>query len=65
MEKYLISKTEKESYLKEYPALNCEDSIGIDYDGYVSIKCKKITGTCTYKNAVKNEYENCKFFNKK
>ena len=42
MEKYLISKTEKEKYLKDYPVLECEHSIGIDYDGYISIKCKKI-----------------------
>ena len=59
MEKYLISKTEKEKYLKD-PVLECEHSIGIDYDGYISIKCKKITGTCTYKNSSKNEYHNCK-----
>ena len=45
MEKYLISKTEKEKYLKDYPVLECEHSIGIDYDGYISIKCKKITIT--------------------
>lgn len=42
MEKYLISKTEKEKYLKDYPVLECEHSIGIDYDGYISIKCKKM-----------------------
>lgn len=60
MEKYLISKTEKEKYLKDYLVLECEHSIGIDYDGYISIKCKKITGTCTYKNSSKNEYHNCK-----
>ena len=54
MEKYLIIKTEKEKYLKDYPVLECEHSIGIDYDGYISIKCKKITGTCTYKNSSKN-----------
>ena len=45
MEKYLISKTEKEKYLKDYPVLECEHSIGIDYDGYISIKY---------------EYHNCK-----
>ena len=60
MEKYLIIKTEKEKYLKDYPVLECEHPIGIDYDGYISIKCKKITGTCTYKNSSKNEYHNCK-----
>lgn len=60
MEKYLIIKTEKEKYLKDYPVLECEHSIGIDYDGYISIKCKKITGTCTYKNSSKNEYLNYK-----
>lgn len=64
MEKYLISKEEKENYLKEYPTLECEHSIGIDYDGYISIKCKKITGTCTYKNSSKNEYHNCKLLQK-
>ena len=42
MEKYLIIKTEKEKYLKDYPVLECEHSIGIDYDGYISIKCKNI-----------------------
>lgn len=42
MEKYLITKEEKENYLKEYPVLECENSIGIDYDGYISIKCKKL-----------------------
>ena len=60
MEKYLIIKTEKEKYLKDYPVLECEHSIGIDHDGYISIKSKKITGTCTYKNSSKNEYHNCK-----
>lgn len=64
MEKYLITKDEKENYLKEYPVLECENSIGIDYDGYISIKCKKITGTCTYKTSAKNEYHNCKLLNK-
>ncbi|WP_294703121.1 hypothetical protein [uncultured Fusobacterium sp.] len=65
MEKYLISKEEKENYLKEFPVLECENSIGIDYDGYVSIKCKKLTGTCTYKNSSKKEYENCKILSSK
>ncbi len=64
MEKYLINKEEKESYLEKFPTLECEESIGIDYDGYISIKCKKITGTCTYKNSGKNEYHNCKLLNK-
>ncbi|MBM6691071.1 hypothetical protein H9X75_08345 [Fusobacterium mortiferum] len=64
MEKYLITKEEKENYLKEYPVLECENSIGIDYDGYISIKCKKIAGTCTYKTSTKNEYHNCKLLNK-
>lgn len=64
MEKYLITKEEKENYLKEYPVFECENSIGIDYDGYISIKCKKITGTCTYKTSTKNEYHNCKLLNK-
>ncbi len=27
--------------MKEFPVLNCAESIGIDYDGYVSVKCKK------------------------
>ena len=64
MEKYLITKEEKENYLKEYPVLDCENSIRIDYDGYISIKCKKITATCTYKTSTKNEYHNCKLLNK-
>lgn len=64
MEKYLITQEEKENYLKEFPVLQCEHSIGIDYDGYVSIKCKKITGTCTYKNSIKTEFHNCKLLNK-
>lgn len=60
MEKYLINSKEKESYLKEFPTLECENSIGIDYDGYISIKCKKLTGTCTYKSSGKDEFKNCK-----
>ena len=53
MEKYLISKEEKENYLKEFPVLECENSIGIDYDGYVSTKIhqKKSMKTVKYYQA--------------
>ena len=64
MEKYLITKEEKENYLKEYPVLECENSIGIDYDGYISIKCKKLYGTCTYRISQKEEYKNCRLLTK-
>ncbi|MBC2855687.1 hypothetical protein H3N56_04135 [Cetobacterium sp. 2A] len=63
MEKYLISLEEKKEFLKEFPVLNCENSIGIVYDGYTSVKCKKITGTCTYRNSTGDEYKNCKILN--
>ena len=64
MEKYIIIKEEKEKYIKDFPVLECENSIGIDYDGYVSIKCKKFTSTCTYRTSSQNEYKNCRILNK-
>lgn len=64
MEKYIITKDEKKEYLEKFPVLECENSIGIDYDGYVSIKCKKITSSCTYRISGKNEFKNCKILNK-
>lgn len=64
MEKYIITAEEKSEYIEKFPVLKCEHSIGIDYDGYVSIKCKKITGTCTYRTSSGNEFENCRIFNK-
>lgn len=45
MEKYVVTKSEKESYLEKFPVLQCEHAFGIDYDDYISIKCKKIMGT--------------------
>ena len=60
MEKYLITDLEKEEYLEKFPVLKCENSIGIDYEGYVSIKCKALTGSCTYRNSNEKEYKNCK-----
>lgn len=65
MEKYLITDMEKEGYLEKFPVLNCKNSIGIDYDGYVSIKCKALTGSCSYRNSIKKEYENCKLLKNK
>lgn len=64
MEKYIITKDEKKEYLEKFPVLECENSIRIDYDGYVSIKCKKITSSCTYRVSDKNEFKNCKILNK-
>ena len=64
MEKYIITKEEKEKYIKDFPVLECENSIGIDYDDYVSIKCKKFTSTCTYRTSSQNEYKNCRILNK-
>ncbi|MCB8564076.1 hypothetical protein [Fusobacterium ulcerans] len=64
MEKYLITKEKKENYMKEFPVLNCAESIGIDYDGYVSVKCKKLSGTCTYRISQKEEYKNCRLLTK-
>lgn len=64
MEKYYITKEEKQDLIEKYPTLECENSIGISYEDYVSIKCKALTGACTYKNGSKNEYKNCKILNK-
>ena len=65
MEKYLISSDEKKDFLEKYPTLNCENSIGIEYDDgeYFSVKCKLITGTCTYARYVDNSFENCRVKN--
>ena len=38
----LLQKVKKESYLEKFPVLQCEYAFGIDYDDYISIKCKKI-----------------------
>lgn len=65
MELYLITSEEKKDYIEQYPVLKCENSIGILYDDYMSIKCKKIAGTCTYRNSLNNEYLNCKILNEK
>ncbi len=64
MEKYIITPEEKNGYLDFFPVLKCENSIGIDYDGYISIKCKKLTGTCTYRICKENEFKNCRVLNK-
>lgn len=64
MEKYYITVEEKKEVLEKYPTLECENSIGIEYDGYMSIKCKIFSGTCTYRGSSKNEYKNCKNLNK-
>ncbi|MDU1912450.1 hypothetical protein [Fusobacterium sp.] len=64
MEKYLITMKEKESYIEKFPVLNCNESIGIDYDRYVSIKCKKLSGTCTYRISLNEEYKNCRLLTK-
>ena len=64
MEKYIITPEEKREYIEKFPVLECENSIGIDYDDYISIKCKKFTSTCTYRNSNKTEYKNCRILNK-
>lgn len=64
MEKYIITEEEKREYIEKFPVLQCKEAIGIDYDGYVSVKCKKLTGTCTYRTSAKDEYKNCRILNK-
>lgn len=64
MEKYFITTEEKKEILDKYPTLECENSIGMMVDDYMSIKCKVLSGTCTYKSGQKNEYKNCKILNK-
>ncbi|WP_297487954.1 hypothetical protein [uncultured Cetobacterium sp.] len=64
MEKYYITDEEKKEVVEKYPTLECKNSIGIMFDDYMSIKCKLLTGTCTYKNGKKDEYKNCKILNK-
>lgn len=64
MEKYIITSQKKNEYKEKFSVLECEHAIGIDYDGYVSIKCKKLTGTCTYRVSSKNEYKNCRILDK-
>lgn len=61
MERYFITKDEKKDVIEKYPTLECKNSIGVYYnDEYFSIKCKILTGTCTYKNGCKGEFKNCK-----
>ncbi|MGL6114917.1 hypothetical protein [Cetobacterium sp. SF1] len=65
MELYLITEEDKKDYLNQYPALKCENSIGVLYDDYMSIKCKVIAGTCTYRSSTgEKDYLNCKLLNK-
>ena len=64
MEKYYITVEEKKEMVEKYPTLECENSIGIMSDDYMSIKCKVLLGTCTYRLGQKNEYKNCKILNK-
>ncbi len=67
MEKYLISSDEKKEFLEKHPTLTCENSIGIIYGDweYFSIKCKLISGTCTYSNYTDMSFQDCKMRNKK
>lgn len=60
MQNYIITPEEKELHLERYPVLHCKNSFGVDYDGYISIKCTLLTATCSYANATKNGYSNCK-----
>jgi hypothetical protein len=62
MEKYLITVEEKKEFLERHPVLACADSIGIDYDGgeFFSVKCKLLTGSCTYARYTDNSFENCR-----
>lgn len=64
MGKYYITVEEKKEMVEKYPTLECENSIGIMSDDYMSIKCKVLSGTCTYRLGQKNEYKNCKILNK-
>lgn len=64
MERYFITAEEKKEVVEKYPTLQCENAIGVMYDEYMSIKCKVLSGTCTYKAAQKDEYKNCKLLNK-
>ncbi|MGL4358621.1 MULTISPECIES: hypothetical protein [unclassified Cetobacterium] len=65
MEKYFITEDEKKEVIEKYPTLECEHSIGMLIgEDYMSIKCKLLTGTCTYKSGAKNEYKNCKMLNR-
>lgn len=64
MEKYFITEEEKKEIIEQYPTLECKNSIGIMIEDYMSIKCKILSGTCTYRLGQKNEYKNCKLLNK-
>lgn len=64
MEKYFITEEEKKEIVEQYPTLECKNSIGIMIEDYMSIKCKILSGTCTYRLGQKNEYKNCKLLNK-
>ena len=64
MERYFITIEEKKEVVDKYPTLECENSIGMMIDDYMSIKCKDLSGTCTYRLRQKNEYKNCKILNK-
>lgn len=64
MEQYFITKDEKKELIEKYPTLECENSIGVSYGDYFSIKCKVFTGTCTYKSGKKDEFKNCKCLKK-
>ncbi len=61
MEKYLITTEEKKEFLERLPVLACVNSIGIDYDDgeYFSVKCKLLTGSCTYARYVDKAFEDC------
>ncbi|MCQ8211242.1 hypothetical protein NON08_01490 [Cetobacterium somerae] len=64
MEKYFITEEEKKEIIEQYPTLECKNSIGVMIEDYMSIKCKILSGTCTYRLGQKNEYKNCKLLNK-
>ena len=64
MERYFITIEEKKEVVDKYPTLECENSIGMMIDDYMSRKCKVLSGTCTYRLGQKNEYKNCKILNK-
>lgn len=64
MEKYFITEEEKKEIVEQYPTLECKNSLGIMIEDYMSIKCKILSGTCTYRLGQKNEYKNCKLLSK-
>lgn len=61
MERYFVTKEDKEIYIEKYPVLECDNAVAVMYDDdYITVKCTKLLGVCTYKSSKKDEYKNCK-----